>query len=153
MSVEERLSALGITLPSAPVPVANYVPYVQEGKLLFLSGQGPRREDGTYPEGIVGQDVDIPTAQGHARLTGINLLGALQDAIGGDWSRVRRIVKVLAMVRATPDFDGHPVVINGFSDLMVEVLGDRGRHARSAVGMGSLPNRMTVEIEMIVAID
>jgi enamine deaminase RidA (YjgF/YER057c/UK114 family) len=153
MSVQQRLEELGIVLPQAPMPVATYIPYVREGEMLYLSGQGPRRADGTYPQGIVGSNTDIATAREHARLTGINSLACLRDAVDGDWNRVRRIVKVFGMVRATSDFDGHPQVINGFSDLMVEVFGDRGRHARSAVGMGSLPNKMTVEIEMIVALD
>lgn len=151
MSVQQKIEAIGIILPEAPKPVATYVPYILEGNMLYLSGQGPRRSDGTYPEGIVGFDTDIATARDHARLAGINLLACLRDAVEGDWDRVKRVVKLLGMVRAAPDFDGHPQVINGCSDLMVEVLGDRGRHARSAVGMGSLPNRMTVEVEMIVA--
>ena len=152
MSVQQRLKELSIVLPEAPKPVATYVPYVIEGNMLYLSGQGPRQADGTYPTGIVGLDTDIATAHAHARLTGINLLACLRDAVEGDWDRVKRVVKLLGMVRAAPDFDGHPQVINGCSDLLVEVLNDRARHARSAVGMGSLPNRMTVEIEMIVAL-
>jgi len=152
MSVELRLKKLGIVLPKALQPVANYAPYVRHGDLLYISGQGPCRADGTYPEGIVGYDINLETAREHARLTGINILANVRDAIGGDWSQIQRIVKVFGMVRAAPDFNDHPQVINGFSDLMVEVLGDRGRHARSAVGMGSLPNKMTVEIEVLVAI-
>ncbi len=152
MSIEARLQSLGIVLPAAATPVATYVPYVLEGKMLYLSGQGPRSESNTYPRGKVGADVDVETAYQHARLTGINLLAVLRDAIDGDWLRVKQVVKLLGMVNGAPDFADHPKVINGCSDLLVEVFGDAGRHARSAVGMGSLPNAMTVEIEMIVAL-
>lgn len=148
----DRLAALGITLPSAPPPVANFVTHVQEGKLLFLSGQGPTESDGTAHQGKVGGGVSIEQAYAHARLTGINLIAVMHDALG-DLGRVRRIVKLLGMVNATADFEDHPTVINGCSDLFIEVFGDAGIHARSAVGHGSLPNRITVEIEAIVAID
>lgn len=147
-----RLEALGITLPTVSPPRANFVLFVQEGNMLYLSGQGPRKSDGTYHQGKVGADVGLEDAYDHARLTGINLLAVLHDAIGGDWSRVQRIVKLFGMVNATADFEAQPKVINGCSDLLVEVFGDAGRHARSAVGMGSLPGGMTVEIEMIVAL-
>lgn len=148
----DRLKALGIVLPEAPQPIANFVTHVVEGKLLFLSGQGPTEGDGTLHTGKVGADVSIEEAYAHARLTGINLIAVMQAALG-DLSRVRRIVKLLGMVNATPEFAGHPAVINGCSDLMIEVFGEQGVHARSAVGFGSLPNQITVEIEAIVAFD
>ena len=148
---EDRLKALGLTLPSAPVPVANYVPARFAGNLLYLSGQGPKRADGTYRQGRLGQDISIEEAYQEARLTGLNMLAVAKAALG-DLSRIEAVVKLLGMVNAEPDFSDHPKVINGCSDLFVEVLGEAGRHARSAVGMGSLPNRMAVEIEAILLI-
>lgn len=148
----ERLKELGIALPKPPKPIANFVTHVQEGNLLFLSGQGPQEPDGYLHSGKVGLDVDVKQAYEHAKLTGINLIAVMQDALG-DLSRVKRIVKLLGMVNAAPDFGEHPKVINGCSDLMMAVFGEAGRHARSAVGFGSLPNNITVEIEAIVAID
>ena len=148
---EEKLAALGLTLPPAPVPVANYVPYRRAGNLLFLSGQGPRETDGTFRTGRVGRDVDLERAYDDARLTGLNLL-AVAKAHLGELSRIEAVIKLLGMVNAEPDFGDHPKVINGCSDLLVEVLGEAGRHARSAVGMGSLPNRITVEIEAILLV-
>lgn len=147
----ERLEALGITLPPPPPPIANFVTHVQEGTLLFLSGQGPREADGRLHTGRVGEDVSVEQAYQHARLTGINLLSVLHAALG-DLCRVRRVVKLLGMVNAVPDFTRHPAVINGCSDLLVAVFGEAGHHARSAVGFGSLPDRITVEIEAVVAI-
>jgi enamine deaminase RidA (YjgF/YER057c/UK114 family) len=147
-----RLTALGLSLPTMPSPVANYVPFVIEGNLLFLSGQGPRRAEGGYFTGKVGRDVTVEEAYEHARATGLQLISVMNTALG-DLSRVRRIVKVLGMVNGMPDFADQPKVINGCSDLFVAVFGDKGRHARSAVGMGSLPNGISVEIEAIVAID
>ncbi|WP_062014503.1 RidA family protein [Aureimonas sp. AU4] len=151
-SPRARLAALGIDLPPAPPPVANFVTHVVEGKLLYLSGQGPREADGRMHTGKVGSDVSIEAAYAHARLTGINLIAVMQEALG-DLARVRRVVKLLGMVNAEPDFAEHPAIINGCSDLLVEVFGEAGQHARSAVGFGSLPGRITVEIEAIVAID
>lgn len=148
----DRLKALGITLPEAPPPIANFVTHVLEGKLLFLSGQGPNDREGRAHTGKVGADVSVETAYGHARLTGINLIAVMHAALG-DLGRVRRVVKLLGMVNATPDFADHPAVINGCSDLFIEVFGQNGIHARSAVGHGSLPGQITVEIEAIVAID
>jgi len=147
----ERLARLGIVIPPAPPPIANFLTHVREGNLLFLSGQGPRESDGTLHVGKVGRDVGIETAYAHARLTGINLLAVMQSVLG-DLDRVGRIVKLLGMVNAVPDFGDHPSVINGCSDLFVEVFGERGEHARSAIGVGSLPGNITVEIEAIVAI-
>ncbi|RUX90546.1 MULTISPECIES: RidA family protein [unclassified Mesorhizobium] len=147
-----RLSALGITLPEAPSPIANFVTHVQEGKLLFLSGQGPSEADGRLHTGKVGADVTIDEAYAHARLTGINLIAVMHAALG-DLRRVRRVVKLFGMVNATPDFADHPAVINGCSDLLIDVFQEAGIHARSAVGHGSLPGRITVEIEAVIAID
>ena len=146
MSIDDRLKSLGITLPEMPGPKGNYVPAVRTGNLLYLSGKGPL--DST---GKVGDDVSIETAYNDARSTGLLLLSVMQHELG-TLDRVARIVKALGMVNAAPLFGKHPQVINGFSDLMVEVFGERGHHARSAVGMGSLPNQITVEIEVIVEV-
>ncbi|WP_104667370.1 RidA family protein [Ensifer adhaerens] len=151
VSPYDRLQALGIDLPPAPPPIANFVTHVREGNILYLSGQGPREPDGHLYAGKVGGDVDIDSAYDHARLTGINLLAVMHDALG-DLGRVKRIVKILGMVNAVPDFAEHPRVINGCSDLMMDVFGEAGSHARSAVGFGSLPGNITVEIEAIVAL-
>ena len=151
MSVESRLQDLGIELPNSPSPLANYVPFVITGNLLYLSGQGPREADGTFHTGKVGESVTTEQAYQDARLTGLNLLSVMKSALG-ELDRVERVVKLLGMVNGTPDFLEHPQVINGCSDLMVAVFGEKGRHARSAIGMGSLPNNITVEIEAIVEI-
>ena len=148
---EERLAALGLTLPAVPTPMANYVPYRLAGNLLFLSGQGPKRPDGSFMVGRLGKDASVEQGYEAARLTGLQLFAVAKAALG-DLSRVEAVVKLLGMVNAEPDFGDHPKVINGCSDLMVEVLGEAGRHARSAVGMGSLPNRIMVEIEAILQI-
>ncbi|MGO4403025.1 RidA family protein [Bosea sp. RAF48] len=150
MSAEDRLKELGLTLPEVPTPVATYVSFKQVGDIVYLSGQGPKRADGTYPTGKVGADVTIEQAYEHAKQTGLGLLAAMKKATGS-LDKVE-VVKLLGMVNAAPEFSDHPKVINGCSDLFVAVLGDRGRHARSAVGMGSLPNRMTVEIEVIIKV-
>lgn len=147
-SFEARLAELGISLPPVPKPVANYVPWVFAGDLLYLSGQGPRITAGEYAHGKVGADVSTEEAFQHARLVGIQLLAAAQAALG-TLDRVKQVVKVLGMVNGVPEYTDHPQVINGCSDLFVEVFGEVGRHARSAVGMGSLPNQITVEIEAI----
>jgi enamine deaminase RidA (YjgF/YER057c/UK114 family) len=147
-----RLARLGLVLPPPAPPIANFVTHVREGSLLFLSGQGPRDADGRMRTGKVGHDVTTAEAYDHARLTGLNLLAVMQEALG-DLRRVRRIVKLLGMVNAVPEFAEHPQVINGCSDLLIAVFGEAGRHARSAVGFGSLPGRITVEIEAVVAID
>mgnify|MGYP001765335083 CR=1 FL=1 len=148
----DRLAALGLTLPPPPEPVANYVPYAIHGDLLYLSGQGPRRHDGILQVGRVGRDVDMAGARADAELTGLNLLAVAQAALG-DLGRVKRVVKLFGMVNAVPEFGDHPKVIDGCSSLFVAVFGEAGRHARSAVGMGSLPDGITVEIEAIFAID
>jgi enamine deaminase RidA (YjgF/YER057c/UK114 family) len=150
-SIKKRLKELGIELPVVSPPVATYVNAVRVGNLIYLSGKGPLKADGTSITGKVGKQVSIEEGQVAARLTGLQLLAALQAEIGS-LNKVKRIVKVLGMVNADSDFTQHPMVINGFSDLMVEVFGERGKHARSAVGMGSLPGNISVEIEMIVAV-
>jgi enamine deaminase RidA (YjgF/YER057c/UK114 family) len=150
-SAEARLRELGIELPKVAAPVANYVPAARLGKLVFLAGTGPRNPDGSRPQGKVGRDVTLDEANHHARNVGLQLLAALREEIGS-LDRVVRIGRVFGMVNAAPDFADHPKVINGCSDLFVEVFGDRGRHARCAVGMASLPFNMTVEIEALVEV-
>jgi enamine deaminase RidA (YjgF/YER057c/UK114 family) len=150
VSAEARLAALGLSLPPVPRPLANYVPFRVAGDLVFLSGQGPRRPDGSLLTGKVGRDVGLDEAYGHARMIGLGLLAAAREAAGG-LERIE-MLKVLGMVNAVPEFGDHPKVINGCSDLFVEVLGERGKHARSAVGMGSLPGGITVEIEAVLRI-
>jgi enamine deaminase RidA (YjgF/YER057c/UK114 family) len=151
-SAEQRLRDRGIELPKAVGPVANYVPHVRTGNLVFLAGTGPTRPDGAFITGKVGKDVTMEEAYGHARLTGLMLLAMLRTAAGGSLDTVARVVKVLGMVNAVPEFTDHPKIINGCSDLFVEVFGDRGKHARSAVGMASLPFNISVEIEAIFEI-
>ena len=151
MTPEEKLASMGLVLPEVPVPVANYVPYRWAGNLIYLSGQGPKRADGAYRPGRLGRDASTEEGYADARLTGLNLLAVAKSALG-ELSRIEAVVKLLGMVNAEPDFADHPKVINGCSDLLVEVLGEAGRHARSAIGMGSLPNRMTVEIEAILLV-
>jgi enamine deaminase RidA (YjgF/YER057c/UK114 family) len=151
MSAEENLAKLGLTLPDMPSPIANYVRFKRVGDMAYLSGQGPRRSDGTQATGKVGLNVTWEEAYEHAKLTGMGLLAAMKEAAGGNLDKVE-VIKVLGMVNATPEFADHPKVINGCSDLFVAVLGEKGRHARSSVGMGSLPGNITVEIEVIVRI-
>ena len=148
---EARLVVLGITLPEPPNPVANYVNGVRTGNLIFLAGKGPKRADGSELHGKLGAGVSIEEGYAGARLTAINQLSVLK-AMLGDLDRVVRVVKVLGMVNSDPSFTEQPAVINGFSDLIVQVFGERGRHARAAVGMASLPRGQAVEIEMIVEV-
>lgn len=152
-AIDSRLKELGIELPDTPAPMANYVPFVKTGNLLYLSGQGPRYGANQFHTGKVGTDVTAEEAYKHARLVGIQLLAAARSALDGDLTRVKRVVKLLGLVNGTPEFDKQPQVINGCSDLLVEVFGDRGRHARSAIGAGSLPGNITVEIEAILEVD
>ena len=147
MSPEKKLQALGITLQPATPPVANYVNAVRTGNLLFLAGKGPAGG----VTGIVGKDITVEQAYQHARSTGLSLIAVMKNELGS-LDKVQRIVKVLGMVNAVPGFGDQPKVINGCSDLFVEVFGERGKHARSAVGMGSLPNNIPVEIECIVEV-
>jgi len=148
---EARLEELNITLPTPPTPVANYVNGVRTGNLIFLAGKGPKRADGTEITGKLGADLTIEEGYEGARLTAINQLAVLKEMVG-DLDKVTRVVKVLGMVNSDPSFVDQPAVINGFSDLIVEVFGERGRHARAAVGMASLPRGQAVEIEMIVEV-
>ena len=150
MSAEARLKELGIVLPSLGTPVANYLPYRIAGNILYLAGQGPR-ENGVNLSGKLGKDISIEEGYRRARLVGLGLLAAMRDALGS-LDRVDYIVKLLGMVNAVPDFNDSPKVINGCSDLLVEVFGEAGRHARSAVGNVMLPNQISVEIEGIVAV-
>jgi enamine deaminase RidA (YjgF/YER057c/UK114 family) len=151
MSAEARLKELGLVLPVLPKPVANYLPYRLAGNLLFLSGQGPRDASGATLTGKLGDEISIDEGYRRARLVGLGLLAAMRDALGSI-DRVDFIVKLLGMVNAVPDFNDSPKVINGCSDLFVDVFGDAGRHARSAVGNVMLPNQISVEIEGIVAV-
>lgn len=146
---ETRLKELGITLIKPSAPVANYVKAVSVGNIIYLSGHGPDKPEGGLVIGKVGSDLTVDQAKDAARLTGISLLSTLKAEIG-NLNKVKRIVKVLGMVNAIPTFENQPQVINGCSDLMVEVFGDKGRHARTSVGVGSLPSNIPVEIEMIV---
>jgi enamine deaminase RidA (YjgF/YER057c/UK114 family) len=149
--IEARLRERKIELPAPPKPAANYVPGVVSGDWLFLSGQGPRAADGTFQCGKVGSDVSLDEAYARARLVGLGLLATARQQLGS-LERVKRIVKVLGLVNAVPNFTQHPAVINGCSDLFVEVFGDAGRHARSAIGVASLPLNISVEIEAIFEI-
>jgi enamine deaminase RidA (YjgF/YER057c/UK114 family) len=151
MSAEARLKELGIVLPSLGTPVANYLPYRLAGNILYLAGQGPRDESGKQLTGKLGKDISVEEGYRRARLVGLGLLAAMRDALGS-LDRVDYIVKLLGMVNAVPDFNDSPKVINGCSDLFVDVFGDAGRHARSAVGNVMLPNQISVEIEGIVAV-
>ena len=150
MTPEEKLAQLGLVLPALRKPIANFVPFKRDGNTLYISGQGPAKPDGSYYTGKVGRDVTWEQAYEHAKLVGLGLLSAARAA-AGELSRIE-VVKVLGMVNAVPEFGDQPKVINGCSDLFVEVLGERGRHARSAVGMASLPNGITVEIEAVMRI-
>lgn len=148
--VEARLRELGLSLPKPYGPSANYLPFKLDRGTLYISGQGARQPDGSHYKGKVGKDFTLEQAYQHARIVGLGLLAAAKEA-AGSLDRIE-VLKVLGMVNAVPEFTDHPKVINGCSDLFAEVLGERGRHARSAVGMGSLPNGMTVEIEAVMRI-
>ena len=149
---EDKLHDLGIILPQPQSPVANYVSAVQSGQLMFLAGAGPAPlPDGTMPKGKLGLDFTVEEGYEHARSVGLIQITRMREELG-NLTRVKQIVKLLAMVNSTPDFNQHPAVINGCSDLLVEVFGEEGRHARSAVGMSNLPFSIPVEIEMIIEI-
>jgi len=152
-SIEDRLAELGVTLPTPAAPVANYVPYVITGNLVFISGQVTLGPDGFEYQGKVGTDISVEDAVKAARLCAINILSQLKAACGGDLERVRRCVKLGGFVNSIADFTDHPKVINGASDLMVEALGDRGKHARFAVGAGSLPLNVAVEVDAVFEIE
>jgi enamine deaminase RidA (YjgF/YER057c/UK114 family) len=151
MNVEAKLAQMGLTLPPPGPPAGNYIGAVRVGNLLFVSGHGPRRADGQYITGKVGRDVTIEQAYEAARLVMLNCLTSAKRELG-DLDHIKRIVKLLGMVNCTEDFTEHPRVINGASDLLVELYGEHGRHARSAVGMQQLPMNIPVEVEMIVEV-
>ncbi len=152
MDAEARLKDLGIALPPPPTPIGNYVAGVRVGDLLFMSGCGPRRSDGSAITGKLGTDLSVDEGYAAARVVGLNMLANIRSAIGS-LNRVERVVKVLGMVNSAPHFDQMPKVINGFSDLFVEIFGaERGRGARSAVGMAALPNQIAVEVEMVLQV-
>jgi enamine deaminase RidA (YjgF/YER057c/UK114 family) len=151
--INRRLAELGIVLPKPAQPVATYVPWVRTGNLVYISGQGAVRDGKIEYTGRVGETLSVEDAVASARLTAINVLAHLRDACGGDLDRVKRIVKLLGFVNCTPTFGEQPKVINGASDLMVEVFGEKGRHARSAVGAPSLPFNLSVEVEAIAEIE
>ena len=148
---EQKLKELGIQLSSPSSPVANYVNTVRTGNLIFISGKGPLKTDGNYVLGKLGENLTLEQGYEAARLTAINLISTLKASIG-DLSKVKRIVRVTGMVNSTSDFTDHPKVVNGCSDLLVEVFGDNGKHTRAAVGMNSLPLNIAVEIDMIVEV-
>ena len=149
--IEDRLAALGIAVPAPNAPVANYVPFVRQGDLAHISGQVSKAADGDVT-GVVGEDVDAETARRAARICGINLIAQMKTACDGDLDRVARVVKLGGFVQAGPGFFEIPAVINGASDLMVEVFGEAGRHARSAVGVYRLPLNFAVEVDAVVAL-
>lgn len=149
---EAKVAAAGITLREPSAPVANYVNAVRTGNLIFLSGKGPKQANGENITGKLGVDLSIEEGYNAARETGINQLSVLKAELG-NLNKVKRIVKVLGMVNCAADFTDQPKVINGYSDLMVEVFGDRGKHARAAVGMNALPGNIAVEIEMILEVE
>ena len=146
--IDTRIADLGITLPDAPMPAANYVPFVQTGNLVMVSGQISQGPDGLIL-GRLGETMDVAGGQGAARACALNLIAQLKVAAGGDLDRVTRVVRLGGFVNSAPDFTDHPKVINGASDLMVEVFGDAGRHARAAVGVAALPLGVAVEIDGI----
>ncbi len=148
---EAKLKSLGIELTEVGAPVANYVNAVKTGNLIFLAGKGPKKADGNYIKGKLGQELTVEEGYEAAKIVAVNQLSVLKKELG-NLKKVKRIVKVLGMVNSSPDFGDQPEVINGFSDLMVEVFGGKGKHARAAVGMAALPRNIAVEIEMIVEV-
>jgi enamine deaminase RidA (YjgF/YER057c/UK114 family) len=152
MSVEARLKELNITLPNPPAPVASYVPYVVSGNLVYISGQVTLTPEGLKYVGTVGSDLTVEDGKAAARLCALNVIAQAKAACGGNLDRVKRVVKVTAFVNAVPGFAQHPEVANGASDLFVEVFGDAGRHARAAVGAGSLPRNVATEVEAVIEI-
>ena len=150
---EQKLKELGLQLPPASKPIANYVKYVRTGNLLFLAGHGPTKADGTNIMGKVGKDLTVEQGYEAAKITALSLIATLKDALGGDLSKVKRIVKVNGYVNCLPDFTEQPKVINGCSDLLVAVFGNKGKHARAAMGMVALPNNIAVEIELVVEVE
>jgi enamine deaminase RidA (YjgF/YER057c/UK114 family) len=152
MTPEEKLKAKGLELPPSPKPIANYVRTVRSGNMVYVAGTGPDHAGGKTWRGKVGREYSVEEGYQAAQACALNMLASLKVEIG-ELAKVKRIVKLLGMVNADPEFGDQPKVINGASDLLVELFGDKGKHARSAVGMGSLPNRIPVEIEMIVEVE
>ncbi len=152
MRIENRLKELDIVLPSPPAPVASYVPYVVSGNLVYISGQVTLAADGLKYVGTVGKELSLEDGKAAARLCAVNVIAQAKAACGGDLDRVRRVVKVTVFVNAVPGFAQHPEVANGASDLFVAVFGDAGRHARAAVGAGSLPRNVATEVEAVIEI-
>jgi enamine deaminase RidA (YjgF/YER057c/UK114 family) len=150
-TIEARIAELGLTLPAAPNPVANYVPFLVSGNLLFISGQISKAADGSIITGALGRDVDIEQGQAAARLCALNILAQAKSALGS-LDRIGQVLKLTGFVNATADFADHPKVVNGASDLMVDVLGDKGRHTRAAVGVSGLPLNSAVEVDAVIAI-
>jgi len=150
-TIEKRLAELGVTLPVAAAPAANYVPYVQSGKLLFTAGQLPLRDGKLQAAGLLGRDLDTAAGREGAKLCAINILAQVKAAIG-DLEKIARVVKITVFVASPPDFTEQHLVANGASDFLVAALGERGKHARSAVGMASLPLNAAVEVEAIVEV-
>lgn len=151
-SPEQKLKDAGLSLPPVSKPIANYVKFVRTGNLIFLAGHGPTKVDGTNITGKVGKDLTIEQGYEAAKIAGLSLIATLKDALG-DLGKVKRIVKVNGYVNCLPDFTDHPKVINGCSDLLVLIFGDKGKHARAAMGMVALPSNIAVEIEMVVEVE
>lgn len=151
--IDKRLAELGITLPVPAKPVANYVGWVRTGNLVYTAGQVPLKDGKIEFQGKLGKDYTVEQGAQAARICAINVVAQLKDAVGGDLDRIKRIVKVVGFVNGVPDFVDHPKVINGASDLIVEIFGDKGKHARSAVGSGSLPVNVAVEVEAVAEVE
>ena len=151
--IDKRLAELGITLPVPAKPVANYVGWVRTGNLVFTAGQVPLKDGKIEYQGKLGKEYTVEQGAQAARICAINVVAQLKDAVGGDLDRIKRIVKVVGFVNGLPDFADHPKVVNGASDLLVEIFGDKGRHARSAVGSGSLPVNVAVEVEAVAEVE
>ncbi|HWD25830.1 MAG TPA: RidA family protein [Rhizomicrobium sp.] len=152
MSIEDRLKELDIVLPTPPAPVASYVPYVVSGNLVYVSGQVTLAADGLKYVGTVGKEISLEDGKAAAKLCAINVIAQVKAACGGDLGRVKRVVKVTVFVNAVPGYAQHPEVANGASDLFVAVFGDAGKHARAAVGAGSLPRNVATEVEAVIEI-
>lgn len=151
-TIDRRLAQLGIALPTPPAPVASYVPYVMSGNLVYISGQVTLADGGLKYVGVVGKDLSLEDGKAAARLCAINVLAQLKAAVNGNLDRVRRCVRLGVFVNAVPEYTQHPEVANGASDLIQEVFGDAGRHSRAAVGAGSLPRNVAVEVEAVFEI-
>jgi enamine deaminase RidA (YjgF/YER057c/UK114 family) len=151
--IDKRLQELGVTIPEPAAPVANYVGWVRTGNLVFTSGQVPLKDGKFHFQGKIGGEISVEQAQQAARMCAINVISQIKGALDGNLDRVKRVVKLVGFVNAVPEFTDHPKVVNGASDLMVEVFGDKGKHARSAVGSGSLPLNVSVEVEGVFEVE